>query len=105
VRCGGGIDLCFDRSGARRTCASAHDAQPAALRSPSAHGAHTGVAFYGVWSVDNDVSAGGAVVLAEEVASLWALTGRWQAENVRLLRLLELAPKQAATPGPCRRVF
>ncbi|MEU6265861.1 TOTE conflict system archaeo-eukaryotic primase domain-containing protein [Saccharopolyspora shandongensis] len=37
---------------------------------------------------------------AEELARLRALTAQLQAENARLLRLLELTPKQAAPPGP-----
>lgn len=41
-----------------------------------------------------------AAGLAEEVASLRTLTARLQAENARLLRLLELTPEQAAPPGP-----
>jgi superfamily II DNA or RNA helicase len=45
------------------------------------------------------------VGLAEEVASLRALTARLQAENARLLRLLELTPQQAAPPGPVQTGF
>ncbi|ONI81381.1 helicase [Actinosynnema sp. ALI-1.44] len=39
------------------------------------------------------------------MASLRALTTRLQAENARLLRLLELTPKQAAPPGPTQTGF
>jgi hypothetical protein len=45
------------------------------------------------------------VGLAEEVTSLRALTARLQAENARLLRLLELTPKQVAPPGPVQTRF
>ncbi|HEX2301063.1 MAG TPA: hypothetical protein VHH34_21570, partial [Pseudonocardiaceae bacterium] len=48
--------------------------------------------------MDNDLQS--AAGLAEEVASLRALAARLQAENARLMRLLELTPKQAAPPGP-----
>jgi superfamily II DNA or RNA helicase len=43
--------------------------------------------------------------LAEELASLRALTARLRSENARLLRLLELTPKQAAPPGPAQTGF
>jgi len=46
-----------------------------------------------------------AAGLAEEVASLRTLTARLQAENARLLRLLELTPQQAAPPGPVQMGF
>jgi hypothetical protein len=36
----------------------------------------------------------------QEVASLRTLTAHLQAENARLLRLLELTPQQATPPGP-----
>jgi hypothetical protein len=39
------------------------------------------------------------------VASLHGLTARLQAENARLLRLLELTPTQAAPPGPVQTGF
>jgi hypothetical protein len=55
--------------------------------------------------VDNDLQSAEATELAEEVASLRALTARLQAENARLLRLLELTPKQAAPPGPVQTGF
>ncbi|MFL6124004.1 TOTE conflict system archaeo-eukaryotic primase domain-containing protein [Actinophytocola sp.] len=42
---------------------------------------------------------------AEELASLRALTAQLRAENARLLRLLELTPKQAAPPGPTQTGF
>ena len=42
---------------------------------------------------------------AEELASLRELTARLRAENARLLRLLELTPKQAAPPGPAQTGF
>jgi len=50
--------------------------------------------------VDDDLRSAGPARLAEEVASLRALTARLKAENARLLRLLELTPGQAAPPGP-----
>jgi superfamily II DNA or RNA helicase len=55
--------------------------------------------------VDNDLLSVGATGLAAEVASLRTLTARLQAENARLLRLLELTPKQAAPPGPVQTRF
>ncbi len=55
--------------------------------------------------VDNDLWSAEAAGLAEEVASLRALSARLQAENARLLRLLELTPKQAAPPGPAQTGF
>jgi len=58
-----------------------------------------------VCGVDNDVRSVAAAGLAEELASLQRLTARLQAENARLLRLLELAPKQAAPPGPVQTGF
>jgi superfamily II DNA or RNA helicase len=45
------------------------------------------------------------VDLHEELAGLRALTSRLQAENARLLRLLELTPKQASPPGPAQTGF
>src|SRR4030088_149265 len=54
-------------------------------------------AFYG-GGVDNDLPSA-------EVAGLRGLTTRLQAENARLLRLLELTPKQAAPPGPVQTGF
>ena len=43
--------------------------------------------------------------LAEEVASLRTLATHLQADNARLLRLLELTPKQASRPGPAQTGF
>lgn len=40
-----------------------------------------------------------------ELAGLRALTAQLRAENARLLRLLELTPKQAAPPGPAQTGF
>jgi superfamily II DNA or RNA helicase len=57
------------------------------------------IAFYGV-GVEHDLGSVRAAGLVEEVASLRTLTARLQAENARLLRLLELTPEQAAPPGP-----
>jgi superfamily II DNA or RNA helicase len=57
-----------------------------------------------VCGVDNDLRSA-AAGLAEEVASLRTLSARLQAENARLLRLLELTPKQAAPPGPVQTGF
>src|SRR4030088_2569277 len=54
-------------------------------------------AFYG-GGVDNDLPSA-------EVAGLRGLTASLQAENARLLRLLELTPKQAAPPGPVQTGF
>jgi superfamily II DNA or RNA helicase len=42
---------------------------------------------------------------AEELATLRATTAQLRAENARLLRLLELSPKQAAPPGPAQTGF
>ncbi|MBP2320400.1 hypothetical protein JOF56_000785 [Kibdelosporangium banguiense] len=55
--------------------------------------------------MDNDLRPADAAGLAEEVAGLRALTVRLQAENARLLRLLELTPKQATPPGPTQTGF
>ena len=55
--------------------------------------------------VDNDLQSAEAAELAEEVTSLRTLTARLRAENARLLRLLELTPKQAAPPGPVQTGF
>jgi hypothetical protein len=41
----------------------------------------------------------------EELAGLRALVTQLRAENARLLRLLELTPKQAALPGPAQTGF
>jgi superfamily II DNA or RNA helicase len=43
--------------------------------------------------------------LAEELGGLRALTAQLRAENARLLRLLELTPRQAAPPGPVQTGF
>jgi len=58
-----------------------------------------------VCCVDNDLQSAEAAELTDEVASLRARTARLQAENARLLRLLELTPKQAAPPGPVQTGF
>jgi superfamily II DNA or RNA helicase len=50
--------------------------------------------------MEHDLGSVRAAGLVEEVASLRTLTARLQAENARLLRLLELTPEQAAPPGP-----
>ncbi len=42
---------------------------------------------------------------AEELANLRTLTDQLRAENARLLRLLEMTPKQAAPPGPAQTGF
>lgn len=55
--------------------------------------------------MDHDLLLPGAAGLAEEVESLRTLTARLQAENARLLRLLELTPKEAAAPGPVQTRF
>jgi superfamily II DNA or RNA helicase len=55
--------------------------------------------------VDDDLLSVRAAGLAEEVAGLRTLTARLRAENARLLRLLELTPKQAAPPGPVQMRF
>ena len=55
--------------------------------------------------VDNDLRSADMTALAEEVASLHALTARLNADNARLLRLLELTPKQASRPGPAQTRF
>jgi hypothetical protein len=43
--------------------------------------------------------------LTAQLASLRALTAQLRAENARLLRLLELTPKQAVPPGPAQTGF
>jgi len=55
--------------------------------------------------VDDDLQSAQVAELAEELAQLRALTTRLRAENARLLRLLELTPKQAAPPGPVQTGF
>ena len=50
--------------------------------------------------MDDDLQPATVAGLAEELAELRAVTTRLRAENARLLRLLELTPKQAAPPGP-----
>jgi hypothetical protein len=55
--------------------------------------------------VDRDLLLPGVAGLAEEVECLRTLTARSQAENARLLRLLELTPKEAAAPGPVQMRF
>lgn len=54
--------------------------------------------------VDEQQSAT-AAGLAEELASLRALTTRLQAENARLLRLLKLTHREATPPGPTQTGF
>lgn len=49
--------------------------------------------------VDDDLQS------VEELARFRALTTQLRAENARLLRLLELTPKQAAPPGPAQTGF
>lgn len=49
--------------------------------------------------VDDDLQS------AEELAHFRVLTTQLRAENARLLRLLELTPKQAAPPGPAQTGF
>ncbi|MBB2504006.1 TOTE conflict system archaeo-eukaryotic primase domain-containing protein [Amycolatopsis echigonensis] len=53
----------------------------------------------------DDLQSAKAAGLAEELAELRALTTQLRAENTRLLRLLELTPKQAAPPGPIQTGF
>lgn len=55
--------------------------------------------------MDRDLLLPGVAGLAEEVECLRTLTARLQAENARLLRLLELTPKEAAAPGPVQMRF
>ena len=58
-----------------------------------------------VGSVKDDLQSAKVAELAEELAELRALTTQLRAENARLLRLLELAPKQATPPGPVQTGF
>jgi hypothetical protein len=51
--------------------------------------------------VDDDLQSAKVAGLA----GLRTLTARLRAENARLLRLLELTPKQAAPPGPAQTGF
>jgi superfamily II DNA or RNA helicase len=55
--------------------------------------------------VADDLQPAKIAGLAEELAELRALTTQLRAENARLLRLLELTPKQAAPPGPVQTSF
>lgn len=56
-------------------------------------------------SVEDGLRSAKVAGLAEELAGLRALTAQLRAENARLLRLLELTPKQAAPPGPVQSGF
>jgi hypothetical protein len=58
-----------------------------------------------VGSVEDDLESAKVAGLAEELAGLRTLTAQLRAENARLLRLLELTPKQAAPPGPAQTGF
>jgi hypothetical protein len=58
-----------------------------------------------VGTVEDDLQPANAAGLAEELAELRALTTHLRADNARLLRLLELTPKQAAPPGPVQTGF
>lgn len=56
---------------------------------------------YGVGGMgDDDLVDTDGAGFAQELADLRARNSRLQAENARLLRLLELTPAQAAAPGP-----
>jgi hypothetical protein len=55
--------------------------------------------------VEDDLWSAEAAGLAEELAALRALTTQLRSENARLLRLLELTPKEAAPPGPAQTGF
>jgi len=55
--------------------------------------------------VDDDLPSAKIAGLAEELAGLRALTAQLRAENARLLRLLELTPRQAAPPVPAQTGF
>lgn len=54
---------------------------------------------------DDDLRSAKVAGLAEELAGLRAVTAQLRAENARLLRLLELTPKQAVPPGPVQTGF
>lgn len=58
-----------------------------------------------VCDMDDDRRSAQGAALAEELSSLRALTVQLRSENARLLRLLELTPKQAAPPGPAQTGF
>jgi hypothetical protein len=58
-----------------------------------------------VGSVEDDLQSAKAAGLVEELAELRALTTQLRTENARLLRLLELTPKQAEQPGPVQTGF
>lgn len=55
--------------------------------------------------VDDNLRRAKAAGLAEELTSLRALTMRLQTENARLLRLLDLTPREATQPGPVQTGF
>ncbi|MGH3519751.1 MAG: hypothetical protein ACRDQ7_20625 [Haloechinothrix sp.] len=55
--------------------------------------------------MEDDLQSAKVAGLAEELAGLRAVTAQLRAENARLLRLLELTPKQAAPPGPVQTGF
>lgn len=55
--------------------------------------------------MEDDLQAAKVAGLAKELAELRGLTTQLRAENARLLRLLELTPKQAAPPGPAQTGF
>lgn len=51
---------------------------------------------------DDDLADTDSAGLAQELADLRSRNSRLQAENARLLRLLELTPAQASEPGPAQ---
>lgn len=55
--------------------------------------------------VEDDLQSAKVAELAEELAELRTATTKLRTENARLLRLLELTPKQAAPPGPLQTGF
>lgn len=55
--------------------------------------------------MEDDLQAAKTAGLAEELAELRTLTTQLRTENARLLRLLELTPRQAAPPGPVQTGF
>ncbi|MGH3438899.1 MAG: TOTE conflict system archaeo-eukaryotic primase domain-containing protein [Sciscionella sp.] len=55
--------------------------------------------------MEEDLQAAKAAGLADELAELRTLTTQLRTENARLLRLLELTPRQAAPPGPVQTGF
>lgn len=94
---GGTVDQIVDRDVPGRSRLRGH-------RGPIGRRPEGTLALYGV-RVEDGLWSAEAAGLAEELAALRALTAQLRSENARLLRLLELTPKQAGPPGPAQTGF